>query len=212
MRKLTAVFIALLVWGVLGAGPAAAQADTVNMSATVNGRDIATATADDPLRLAPDDSVDVAVAVTNNTDKAVDIRRVVLRGRVLGLTFFTYASSVDFTVAPGSAGRFNYRLDLTDLGAQATGLVAGQLSVTDSSGTPIASVDTVTDVRGSLMSVYGLFGIALVVLTALAVIDAALAIARRRMSDNRWQRGLRLLAPGVGIGLIVAYEWDVLTA
>lgn len=209
MRKLTAVFIALLVWGGLNAGLAAAQADSVSMSASVNGRDIATATVKDPLRLQPDDSVDVAVSVTNNTDKAIDIRRVVLRGRVLGLTFFTYASSVDFTVAAGSSGVFNYRLDLTDLGAQATGLVTGQLSVTDSSNTPIATVDTVTDVRGSLMSVYGLFGIALVVLTALAVIDAAVAIARRRMSDNRWQRGLRLLAPGVGIGLILAFSASV---
>src|SRR5262249_46321242 len=159
-----------LVWGGLSAGTAAAQADAVAMSATVNGRDIATTTTKDPLRLVPGDSVDVAVALTNNTDKVVDVRRVVLRGRVLGLTFFTYASSVDLTVAPGAKGVLNYRLDLTDLGAQATGLVAGELSVTDSSGTPIAAVATITDVRGSLMSVYGMFGIALVVLTVLALI------------------------------------------
>jgi hypothetical protein len=73
----------------------------------------------------------------------------------------------------------------------------------------VASVSTVTDVRGSLMSVYGLFGIALVVLTALALVDSAFAIARRRLSANRGKRGLRLLAPGLGIGLILAFSASV---
>jgi hypothetical protein len=209
MRKFFLI-AALPIWMVLlASGSAAAQSDTVTMSASVDGRDIASASINDPLPLEPGRAANVSVELTNGTSEPVVIRRIVLRGKVLGLTFFTYASSLDFTVAPASTGVLTYRLDLTDLGAQATGLIKGELSAIDSTGVPVASVRTITDVRGSLISVYGLFGIALVVLTALGLVDAALAIARRRLSTNRWKRGLRLLAPGVGIGLILAFTASV---
>jgi hypothetical protein len=210
MYRLITLFIALLMWMVfIATGSAAAQSDTVTMSASVDGRDVASASINNPLPLEPGKSVDVSIELTNGTSEPVDIRRIVLRGKVLGLTFFTYASSLDFTVAPASSGVLTYRLDLTDLGAQATGLIEGEFSAVDSTGDPVASVGTITDVRGSLISVYGLFGIALVVLTALGLFDAALAIFRRRLSTNRWKRGLRLLAPGVGIGLILAFTASV---
>jgi peptidoglycan/LPS O-acetylase OafA/YrhL len=67
----------------------------------------------------------------------------------------------------------------------------------------------VADVRGSLWSVYGLLGLALLVLTALATVDAAIAIARHKDSQNRWRRGLRLLTPGIGIGLVLAFTASV---
>jgi hypothetical protein len=67
----------------------------------------------------------------------------------------------------------------------------------------------ISDVRGSLLSVYGLFGIALLVLTVLASIDAGLAIRRHRLSGNRWLRGLRLLTPGVGVGLVLLFTATV---
>jgi hypothetical protein len=210
MHRLITLFIALLMWMVfIGTGSAAAQSDTVTMSASVDGRDVASASINNPLPLEPGKSVDVSIELTNGTTEPVDIRRIVLRGKVLGLTFFTYASSLDFTVAPASSGVLTYRLDLTDLGGQATGLIKGEFSAIDSTGNAVASVGTINDVRGSLMSVYGLFGIALVALTALGLLDAALAIARRRLSTNRWKRGLRLLAPGVGIGLILAFTASV---
>ena len=68
----------------------------------------------------------------------------------------------------------------------------------------------VTDVHGSLVSVYGLFGLALLVLTILAFADVLLAIARHRMSPNRWRRGLRFLTPGIGLGLVLVFTLSAL--
>jgi hypothetical protein len=102
-----------------------------------------------------------------------------------------------------------YKLDLTDLKHQATGLVATELIVRDHERDQVAVVHMVSDVRGSLWSVYGLLGLALLVLTALATVDAAIAIARHKDSQNRWRRGLRLLTPGIGIGLVLAFTASV---
>jgi hypothetical protein len=43
----------------------------------------------------------------------------------------------------------------------------------------------------------------------LALIDAAFGIATHRLSANRWQRGLRLLAPGIGVGLVLTFSASV---
>jgi hypothetical protein len=210
MRKLIILLIAVTILALASPVSAAAQADQVTMVASVNGRDISSADVDHPLTLQPGKPVDVSVEFTNKTDQAVDIHRIVLRGTVLGLAFFTYDSTVDFAVAPATRSVLSYRLDLAELGGQATGLINADLSAVDTAGKPIATVHTVTDVRGSLMSVYGLFGIALIVLTALALLDVALAVRRRTLPNNRWRRGMRLLAPGVGVGLIMVFTASVL--
>lgn len=209
MVAMVAMVVAMAVCALFGAGTATAQTGAVTMSATVNGQDVATANGSEPLRLEPDGWADVAVKLTNSGAEAVDVRRVNLSGRVLGLTFFSYATTVDLTIAPGATDTLRYRLDLTDLDGQATGLMGANLVVTDANRTTIAELSTVTDVRGSLMSVYGLFGIAIAVLTALAVLDTALALAKNRLSMNRWQRGLRFLGPGVGIGLVLVFSASV---
>lgn len=207
--KPVATLIALLACAFIGTAAAGAQPGAVTMSAKINGQDVGATNTSHPLRLDPGKSVDVAIELTNHRTQAVDVRRVELAGKVVGLTFFNYSTAVQFTVQPGATDTLRYRLDLVGLDGQATGLIGGALTVVDSDGNAIASIPTVTDVRGSLLSVYGLFGIALVVLTALALLDAALAVARHRLSENRWQRGLRLLAPGVGIGLVLAFSASV---
>jgi hypothetical protein len=209
MTRTVAMLIALVVCAFFGAGSAGAQSDSVMMTATVNGQDVGSASSDQPLRLDPDGWADVAVTLTNSGGAAVSVRRVDLAGRVLGLTFFSYATSVDLTIAPGATETLRYRLDLSDLESQATGLMRGELAVVDANRDTVATLSTVADVRGSLVSVYGLFGIALAVLTALALLDTALALAKHRLSMNRWQRGLRFLAPGVGIGLVLVFTASV---
>src|SRR5262245_3329550 len=86
----------------------------------------------------------------------------------------------------------------------------GDVALVGDNGDRIAWMPMITDVRGSLLSVYGLFGIALLVLTVLASVDAALAIRRHRLSGSRWLRGLRLLTPGVGVGLVLLFTATVL--
>ncbi len=204
-RLITLLLAALFAGSFLATAVAAAQ-DSVTMSATVGGTDVSTG---EPVRLEPGETVEVAVELTNAGNAAVDIRRVELSGSVLGLTFFQYSTGVQFTVEPGSTDTLRYQLDLYGLDGQATGLMGGELKVTDGDGDTIASIPMVSDIRGSLVSVYGLFGIVLTVLTVLALLDVILAVARHRLSENRWQRGLRLLAPGVGIGLVVAFSASV---
>ncbi|MEV5834311.1 hypothetical protein [Nocardia sp. NPDC052112] len=194
----------------LSAAPVAAKPQGVDMSATIDDRDIADTSTTEPLRLQPNGTIRMAIALTNNTDGALRIRRVDLAGHVLGLTFFSYSTAVELTIAPGRSEELRYRLDLTGLEGQATGLIVADLAVIGEDGTRVAAIPLDTDVRGSLYSVYGLFGIALAVLTLLAIADAALAIARHRLSANRWQRGLRLLAPGIGIGLVFGFTASVL--
>lgn len=180
------------------------------MTATIDGRDIAGRTGADPVLLTPDRTAEIAVTLTNTGAQQVEVRRVDLTGEVLGLRFFSYSTAVGLKIPPGETETLRYQLDPAGLDGQATGLVAGRLAVAGAGGAELAQVGTVTDVRGSIRSVYGLFGIALAVLTALALLDAALGIARHRLSANRWQRGVRLLAPGVGIGLVFGFTASVL--
>lgn len=200
------LLLIVLAWP---AAQADARPDQVDMSANFDGRDIAGTTADKPLRLEPDSTVRVAIELTNNTSAPLEIRHVDLAGHVLGLTFFSYSTAVELTIAPGKSDSLRYRLELRGLAGQATGFIGGELAVYGAGDTAVAKIPVVTDVRGSLWSVYGLFGIALAVLTALGFADAALTIARQRLSAKRWQRGVRLLAPGLGIGLVFAFTASV---
>ncbi|MEC3915399.1 hypothetical protein [Nocardia sp. CDC160] len=206
LAGLAAVFLALAA--PFAATPAGA-AGGVSATATVDGRAIAGATASNPVRLDPKKVVLVVVEVNNGTANAVSVRRVDLAGHVLGLNFYSYSTTVELTVAAGKTEKLTYRLDPAGLDGQATGLVGSDLTLIGGDGKPLTSVHTVVDVRGSLVSVYGLFGIIIAVLTALAIADAALTVARHRLSANRWQRGLRLLAPGIGIGLMTGFTASV---
>ena len=208
MSKVIAVVFTMLFCALAGMSTAAAQSG-VNASATVNGHNVDGSDASDPVQLRPGRPADVAIELINDGSAPVDVRQVELTGRVLDLNFFSYATTVDFTVQPGSRDTLHYQLDLTGLRGQATGLMGGQLIVKGKFGESIATLPIVTDVRGSVLSVYGLFGIALVVLTALALVDATIGIARHRLSANRWRRGLRLLAPGIGIGLVLMFSASV---
>ncbi|MEC3957210.1 hypothetical protein VMT65_29545 [Nocardia sp. CDC153] len=206
LAGLVAVFLALAA--PFAAGPAGA-AGGVSATATVDGRAIAGATASNPVRLDPKQVVLVVVEVNNGTADPVSVRRVDLAGHVLGLNFYSYSTTVELTVAAGKTEKLTYRLDPAGLDGQATGLVGSDLTLIGGDGKPLTSVHTVVDVRGSLVSVYGLFGIIIAVLTGLAIADAALTVARHRLSANRWQRGLRLLAPGIGIGLMIGFTASV---
>jgi hypothetical protein len=209
MLKTIGTVVVLLFCALCGIPTAAATYDGITVSATADGRSVSASNSNEPIRLRPGEPVDVAIELTNPTSAPVEVRQVELVGRVVGLNFFTYATSVDFTVPAANSDTFHYRLDLTGLRGQATGLIGGQLIIRDAAGNSIATVPMVTDVRGSVLSVYGLFGIALLVLTVLALIDAAFGIATHRLSANRWQRGLRLLAPGIGVGLVLTFSASV---
>ena len=202
--------LAAVVAAVLVCAPTAdAVEEPITATVTVDGRDVSIAATAEPIPLYPDRSIDVELDVANRGQSSIEIGSVQLVGRVLGLTFFNYSTGVELTVAPGATERLQYELDLTELKSQATGLMDTKVVVRSSDRDVVAVVDMVADVRGSLLSVYGVLGLALLVLTTLAIIDAAIAIARHKTSMNRWRRGLRLLSPGIGVGLVLAFTASV---
>jgi hypothetical protein len=210
MRRVVTALVIALSFGFLVVPSAAADSrGLVVTSATVGGQDVASTNWGAPLRLVPGQFVDVELKVANSGDHAAHLRRVDISGRVLGLVFFSYLVPLDVWVAPGATDTVHYRLELIGLDGQAIGLMRGDVAVVGDNGDRSAWMPMISDVRGSLLSVYGLFGIGLLILTVLASVDAGLAIRRHRLSGNRWLRGLRLLTPGVGVGLVLLFTATV---
>ncbi|MGH9224180.1 MAG: hypothetical protein ACRD2W_10465 [Acidimicrobiales bacterium] len=209
--RLRAVTMATLLAAVVlfGSTPASG-ADGVTVQATIDGRPARDASERDPIKLRPKEVASVEVEVTNAGSQAIDVRMVRLEGEVLALTFFAYDTSVFFSVAPGETTSRSFSLDLVGLGGQATGLIRGSVSILDGERRALASDGVVMDVRGSLWSVYGLFGLAIAVLTAVSLAGALIALARHDLPANRWRRGLRFLTPGLGIGLLVVFTLSAL--
>ncbi|HEX7302395.1 hypothetical protein [Lentzea sp.] len=160
--------------------------------------------------LKPTDTVKVSITVRNGTDTVQRVKTVRISGTALALTFFTYDTTVPFDVPPRSVETRTFPLDPNDLGSQATGLLPVTVEVVDVQRETIASVSTTGDVKGSLWSVYGAFGLGVLVLTALSWAGALLALARRRLPANRWQRAMRFLPAGIGTGLVAVISLSVL--
>lgn len=209
-RKLIAALMVFLVAGLLGSAIAHAAREDVTVTATFNGRDIADASTAAPLRLEPGTLAKVDLEVTNNGERPLVVKRVELSGNILGLNFYRYVASTELTVAPGTTGSLSYQVDLTDLDTLATGLIRGDLEVSDDAGRVITTIPTVTDVGGSLWSVTGLFGLVLIIFTVVAFVRVGTAVARHRLPANRAQRGLRFLLPGVGLLLVLGFTASVL--
>jgi hypothetical protein len=194
------------------AGPtseAVAQAP-VAFTARIDGRPVAEATERQPLRLSPKRPLVLELVITNRTSQPLQIRTVRLTGRVVGLTFFGYETTVGINVGAGATVTRQFSLDLAGLRGQATGLLPASVSLLDPRRDRIAGTSFVADVRGSLLSVYGVFGLALTVATALSIGGAVLALSRNQLPLNRLRRGLRFLPGGVGIGLSVVFTLSAL--
>jgi hypothetical protein len=173
--------------------------------ATIDGRDAASATANDPIALPAGRDLDVNLSVENLGTEPMTVRGLRLEGRVIGMSFFSFTSQIDLTVAPGGSETRAIALDLGELGDQAVGLIPARLSLLAPDRTVIDDVPVATDVRGSLWSAYGLFGLAVGAVTLVLLVGLALEIAARRLPPNRWRRAVRFLAPGLGIGLVATF-------
>ncbi len=150
--------------GVAGA-QAAAASTSVQLKTTIDGRSVAGSSAAHPVRLRPNRPAQVDIDVTNEGSNDVTLSSVSLTGVVAGLTFFSYQTSVNLTLGASQSTHLRYSLDLTGLDGQATGLIPARIAVADSHRHQLASQSFVSDVRGSLDSVYGLFGLALLAIT-----------------------------------------------
>ena len=198
------IVLAVVAVALLAPTPAAA-AGVVTLAASLNGSNLAHATEAHPVHLTPGKPIVVALKLRNLTTAPVPVGSVDLNGRVAGLTFFSFQTSVSFDVPAGESKSLVYVLDTTGLKGQATGLVPSSLDVSEPSGQLIATEAFVSDINGSLISVYGLFGLGILVLTVLALIEVLLALAHGRLPVNRWRRGIRFMVPSLGIGGVLVF-------
>ncbi|WP_367137784.1 hypothetical protein [Saccharothrix sp. HUAS TT1] len=207
MRRIMSSVGSLLLCGIfLGVAPADAAGDAVTINATVDGTPVGSG----ELLLDPSASSRISVTVHNGTDAVLHVKTIRLAGTALALTFFSYDTTVPFDVPAKQSVTRGFVLDLGQLGTQATGLLPTELEVLDTNRDPIAAIATTGDVRGSVWSVYGVFGLAVFGLTVLAWTGALIALARRRLPANRWQRAMRFLPAGVGTGLVAVISLSVL--
>ncbi|MFD2417225.1 hypothetical protein [Amycolatopsis pigmentata] len=205
-RVITAGVALALGAMLLGAPPAAADSGALGLRVTIDDRPIADATVPiDPAR-----TVTLVVTATNNGSEPVRVRSVRLSGVALALTFFAYDTTAPFEVPGHASATRTFVLDLGDLSGQATGLLPTSVELLDAGRGTLGEATTVADVRGSFWSVYGIFGLAMLVLTVLAWVTALLALARHRLAPNRWRRGLRFLPAGFGTGLVAVITLSVL--
>jgi len=187
-------------------------ASSVDMTARLNGVDVGKPTETHPIRLDPKEPATLELTITNNGDQAITVRTVRIDGRVLGLTFFAYDTTINTKVDAHQTEARSYALDLTGLDGQATGLIPSRVELLDSGRHVIADRSGVIDVRGSLKSVYGFFGFAVLLVTAVSIAGSLLALARGRLHPNRWRRALRFLAAGVGVGLVLVFSLSAFRA
>ncbi|AGM07387.1 hypothetical protein AORI_4803 [Amycolatopsis keratiniphila] len=213
MRKMGRVIAAGVALGLcavlLGSPPA--NADDVprgklDLAVTLDDRPIANAT----VMIDPVKQVELTVTATNSGGTALKVRSVRVSGVALALTFFAYDTTAPFEVPAHSRVTRTFVLDMADLSGQAIGLLPSTVELLDAQRGTLGEATTVADIRGSFWSVYGAFGLAMLVLTVLAWLTALLALARHRLPANRWRRGLRFLPAGFGTGLVAVVSLSVL--
>ena len=200
-----AIAVAMLFIVLVPALPASAASPGLVWSATIDGRRIDTATPSVPIRLGAADQARIEVTLDNRSDRQLEVRSVRLEGRVIGMAFFSYSTRLDVVLPPGTQTARQFDVDMTDLTGQATGKLPATLSLVGPDRKVLDHRDFTVGVAGSMFSVYGLFGLIIAAITAVVLAGLLIAIWRRQLHRNRWQRAIRFLPAGVGIGLVLTF-------
>ncbi|ACU39014.1 hypothetical protein [Actinosynnema mirum] len=196
--------VPLLLCGMFLAGaPALAQGDSATMTASVDGQQFG----DNRVVLDPSGSRKVAVTVHNGSAETRQARVIRLSGGAFGLEFFSYETTVPFEVPGRTSVTRAFVLDMAGLEGKATGLVPVRLELLDDRREVIASRGSTADVRGSVLSVYGVAGLVLLVLAVAAWSAALWAAVKGVLPPRRSRRALQFVPAGVATGL-AAVVWS----
>jgi hypothetical protein len=96
-------------------------------------------------------------------------------------------------------------VDLYDLHGQASGYLPARVTLLGNNHEALDSSGLAVDVRGSALSLYGVFGITMALVTLVVLGMLLIGLARQQLPANRWNRSLRFLVPGVGIGITLTF-------
>lgn len=189
---------------------AAPSTRTLTWSASLNDRDIGAASANRPIRLVPADGSELVLQLENTGNAPITVTAAVVEGRVIGLPFFSYRTRVDVVLPAHQSTQRIVPLDLIDLGDQANGLIPARVRLLGPDRHVLASQPFVADVRGRLLSVYGVFGLIVAAMASVLAVGLLFALWRGRLAENRWQRGLQFLPVGAGLGLTATFTLSTL--
>lgn len=195
--------MACLGWFAVPASSPARAADggRVELGVTIDGRTLG----EGNIILEASALTRVVVSVQNLTRSNVDVDSVRLSGTVLGLTFFDYDTRVRTTIPAGGSANWTVDLDIRDLDGRATGLMPVKVAIRGADLHTVATESGNAEVHGSMFSLYGLFGLGLVILMALLWAVALLPLGRHAPQAAWWQRGLRFVPAGCGVGLFLIF-------
>ena len=205
-----ALLLALLVTVLLQGRASAGSTQTLELTAVLAGRDVATADSDDPVPLEPRQEVPLELTIRNNGDDEVSIRYVRLEGKALGLTFLTSDLGIRTTLAPGEQTTLETTLDFFDLEKQATGYLGTTLAVYDEDRRLLGTEDFVVDVQGNTTSTLGLFAIVVLGVAIFSTTVLVLNTLRRRLPSNRFVRGVQFAIAGAAIGVTLSLGLSIL--
>ena len=201
-RVLPGVLMGATLMGLVWSTPAGAQQeDSLQVSASVNGREVEGAGSNDPVRLEPLEVTEAEIEVSNTTGSDVVVKRARLFGKAFGLTFVAYDAVVEVPVGAGETAIIDIPIEFVDLERQATGLLPGGFALYDANREVVGQQDFVIDVRGSATSALGLFGIFITIATIIGIVGIYLGIKRRTLEPKRPKRAVRFAFVGLGIGL-----------
>lgn len=209
MRRRFALIGLLMALALLVQQPAHA-ASTIDIEASIDGRDIASADSTEPIRLDPREPIPLELTIHNTGDQTEEIRHVRLEGKALGLTFLTYDLGVQTTLAPGEQTTIETDLDFFDLESQATGYLGTSLRVYNSDRHVLAEQSFVVDVRGKATSTLGLFALVVVAVAIFSCTVLVLNTLRRRLPANRFVRGMQFAVAGSAVGITLALGVSIL--
>jgi hypothetical protein len=208
LAALLALAGAVLVGGPLAGAALAAGTASAGPEwgeSTLDGRRVEGLDSGEPVPLSSDDPLVVRLAVENSGGDSVEVFEVRVTGRVMGMTFFRYATQVGADVVPGTVLERTITLDLDDLDDQAVGLVPSTLALVDPDGEVVLEQPFAADVDGSLWSDYGVFGLAVAGSTLVLLGSLLWRIWRGALPANRWRRALQFLPVGAGVGLTLTF-------
>ncbi|HEY5978615.1 MAG TPA: hypothetical protein VIT41_03180 [Microlunatus sp.] len=202
-RRLTMILAALLF--VVLAPSAAADPPGLTWAVSIDDRDLESVTRSNPLELGTSDSARVRLFLDNAGTEPLLVRSIRIEGKVIGMAFFSYTTRLDIVLPPGEQTERRFDVDISDLRGQATGLLPTSVIMISPEREPVARRAFAVDVQGTVASVYGAFGLIMAGITAVVLASLLLSIWRRQLPANRWQRAVRFLPAGLGIGLVVTF-------
>ena len=208
--KRLATALALVVTVLWGSAAPASAAESLDVEAEIDGRDVSTSDSETPVRIEPNREIPLTLTIRNAGTQVENIRYVRLEGRALGVTFLTYDLGIRGRLEPGEETSFDTALDFFDLEDQATGYLGTSLRVYDADRRVIGEQTFVIDVRGKTTSTMGLFAFVVLGIACFSSFVLVTNTVRRRLAANRFVRGLQFGVAGAAIGVTLALGVSIL--